>query len=226
MTARPTDVPGLVIRAAPAPLFPDHPDACFVIHPPSNRRMPATWASPSTAQAFVKAIQGKADWTSPNATLTKTIVDAIYAHDGSFDGFDGPQLPIPPYVPTQAETADVLDKALTVLITNGWCQGDASTFHDTDQEYGDDLDPSQCRVCARGAINIAAEGDPRPPTAYGPSVLADAATAALAETLGVDDVTVWNDAPGRTADDLHDVVARTINRLRDDQATTATTPTS
>ncbi|MFE9770002.1 hypothetical protein ACFYPC_36680 [Streptomyces sp. NPDC005808] len=222
----PTSVPGLNIKPAPAPLFPDHPDACFVIHAPSNRRMPATWASSTGAQRFVEAIQGKADWTSANATLTQAIVQAIDDHDGSFDGFDGPRLPTPPYTPTQTEIADLLDKALAVLITNGWCQGDASTFHDIDQEDDEDLDPSNCRVCALGAINLAAEGDPRPPTAYELSVLADAATAALGETLAVDDITVWNDAVGRTDIELRDAMARTIRRLREGCAPATTTPTS
>ncbi|GAA1111839.1 DUF6197 family protein [Streptomyces javensis] len=210
-----TSVGGLTIKAAPAPLFPDHPDACFVLHTPSNRRMPATWATPQAAQKFVEAVQDMADWPNANATLTQTIVQAIDDHDGSWDDFGTPRLPTPPYVPSPAEIANLLDKALAVLTTNGWCQGDASTFHDIDQEHDEDLDPSQCRVCARGAINIAAEGDPRPPTAYELSVLADAATATLAETLSVDDVTVWNDAEGRTSDQLHTAITRTIARLRD-----------
>lgn len=215
MAVSPTAVPSLIIKPAPALLFPEHTDAYFVLHTPSNRRMPATWVSSAAAQKFVESIQDKADWASANANLTQTIVQAIDEHDGSFDGFDGPQLPTPPFVPTQAEIADLLDKALSVVIANGWCQGDESAFHDIDQEHEDDLGPSQCRVCARGAINIAAEGDPRAPTAYEPGVLADAATAALTTTLGVKDITVWNDAPGRTADELHDAMARTIAQLRD-----------
>ncbi|WP_333745600.1 DUF6197 family protein [Streptomyces sp. IBSBF 2950] len=220
MTATLAGVPGLAVKAAPTPLFPDHPGACFVLHTPSNRRMPATWASPEAAQQFVDAIRDKADWTGTEATLTKAIVQAIDDHDGSFDGFDGPRLPVPPYVPTTAEVADLLVKTLVVLTVNGWCQGDASAFHDFVQEHEEDLEPSECRVCARGAVNIAAEGDPRPPTAYELGVLAAAATAALAETLGVDDVTLWNDAAGRTSGDLHTAITRTIDRLRAGQAST------
>ncbi|WP_199807498.1 DUF6197 family protein [Streptomyces sp. NRRL F-5650] len=188
--------------------------------------MPATWATPAAARRFVEAVRDVADWASPATVLTEPIFQAIDEHHGSVDGFDGPRLRRPPYTPTDAEIADLLSKALTVLITNGWYQGDASSFHDVDQEDGDDLDSSDCRVCARGAINIAAAGDPRPPIAYQPSVLAEAATDALAETLGVDDVTVWNDAPGRTASALHDAVTRTIDRLRGTQATHAPAPHS
>ncbi|MDX3165889.1 hypothetical protein PV516_19065 [Streptomyces scabiei] len=215
-----TSAPGLAIKAAPTPLFPDHPNACFVLHTPPNRRVPATWASPEAAQEFVDAVRNMVDWTSTDVTLTKAIVQAVDDHDGTWDDCDTPWLPAPPYVPTPAETADLLDKALGVLATNGWCQGDASTFHDLDQEHDEDLEPGQCRACARGAINVAAEGDPRPPTAYKPGVLADTATAALAETLGVDDATVWNDAEGRTSDEVHTAFTRTIDRLRDAQATT------
>lgn len=223
-TKEATPCPGLGVK--PAPLFPDHPDACFVIHIPSNRRMPATWTSTAAAQRFIETVRDTADWTKTNVTGTKTLAQAIDDHNGTWDSFGVPRLPTPPYLPTHAEIADVLDRALAVLTANGWCQGDAFTFHDTDQELDDSVNPDQCRVCLRGAVNIAAEGHPLPPEVYEPGVLADAAVTALAETLGVDDVTVWNDAADRTAVEVRDVLTRTIDRLCDDQATAAKAPTS
>ncbi|MFE9007475.1 hypothetical protein ACFYOY_36050 [Streptomyces sp. NPDC007875] len=209
MTDRLTGVPGLVVEPAP-PLFPDHPDACFVIHTASNRRLPATWVSTAAAQQFVAAIRGMADWTDANVTGTSALAQAIDEHDGTWDVYGAPRLPTPPYVPTTTEIADLLAQALDVITVNGWWQGEA---FDTDQEDEEGLAPEQCRVGVRGAIHIAAEGHPRPPEAYEPSILASAATAALAETLGAD-VTVWNDAAGRTVDELHAAVTRTVDRLR------------
>ncbi|GAA3372212.1 hypothetical protein GCM10017744_102810 [Streptomyces antimycoticus] len=215
MTDRLTGVRGLVVEPAP-PLFPDHPDACFVIHTASNRRLPATWVSTEAAQQFVAAVRDMADWTDANVTGTAALAQVIDEHDGTWDVYGVPRLPTPPYVPTPAEIADLLAGALDVLALNGWCQGEAfdTVDYDVDQEDEEGLAPDQCRVGARGAIHVAAEGHPSPPEAYESSVLASAATAALTETLGVADVTVWNDAAGRTVDELHAAVTRTVDRLR------------
>ncbi|MFE9432906.1 hypothetical protein [Streptomyces sp. NPDC006640] len=110
--------------------------------------------------------------------------------------------------PTADDVAYVLTTAVAVLETNGWLQG--NLYDAAEAETG--TPRSACRVCAVGALNVASAGTPvlglseserDLPKAV---ILADMARAALGEHIGPEGVTVWNDAPGRTVEQVIDVM--------------------
>lgn len=94
------------------------------------------------------------------------------------------------------ETADILDAAANVIRENGWWQ----TFY---YDLGADMPLRDRPCCARGAINLAANG-------RHPGRLSNAgqdALGALERYLNIggeypDSVADWNDAPDRTAEQV------------------------
>lgn len=93
-------------------------------------------------------------------------------------------------------TPDVLDRAADIIERNGWWQN----FY---CDLGSSLPKRDCAVCARGAINLAANG--RTPDRL--SKVGEAALQALERYLGIsgeypDSVADWNDHPGRTAEEV------------------------
>lgn len=107
--------------------------------------------------------------------------------------------------PTPEQTADDLDAAADILITDGWCQG----------QYSDE----QGRVCALGAIGKAIIGN-----AYGHLTSDATAEARYQAAIGavaayradsVYGIPEWNDEPGRTEDDVHDLLRNTAKQLRE-----------
>lgn len=119
--------------------------------------------------------------------------------------------------PTADDVAYVLTTAVAVLETNGWLQG--NLYDAAEAETG--TPRSACRVCVVGALNVASAGGPvlgltesehdLPKTV----LLADMARAALGEYVGTDGVTVWNDAPGRTVEQVIDAMRATAANLRE-----------
>lgn len=91
---------------------------------------------------------------------------------------------------TDLSTADVLRAAKQVLIERGWTQG----------KYVDDFG---C-VCSFGAINVAVTGDPRQSGSYRSSEEQAATEASRLVSKAVDRelLDIWNDAVGRTKDDV------------------------
>lgn len=92
--------------------------------------------------------------------------------------------------------ADVLDRAADLIERNGWWQ---NFYYD----LGTDLPKRECAVCARGAINLAANG--RTPDRL--SDVGQNALSALERYLGISgdhphSVADWNDAPERTAKEV------------------------
>jgi len=108
------------------------------------------------------------------------------------------------------ELAAVYRRAMEVIKTNGWCQGNFF-------ESGQGVRPADCPVCAAGALGVAVAGDPfvidnRP-------LLLDAERF-LSEHVGpcpadldadpdpVDVIATWNDDPFRTVDHVLAVLER------------------
>ena len=100
-----------------------------------------------------------------------------------------------------ATIADVLDEAARILRRNGWHQG----FYYDRSKKTDGTRFDQCRVCARGAINLASDGPPDNDALPGAAEAADALlewlylSNRLGDALSVAD---WNDKPGRTVDEV------------------------
>jgi hypothetical protein len=108
--------------------------------------------------------------------------------------------------PPALTTADVLDKAATVITLNGHHQ---AFLYDVSQAKGG-TSISRCRVDVFGAINIAIHGSPR----YSGTGLGQAAEEALRAHTGHLDVTAWNDTAGRTGDDAIRLLRETAAALR------------
>lgn len=100
-----------------------------------------------------------------------------------------------------AATAAILDEAADVIRRNGWVQGG---YVNRDQ-LEDGLEPANCAVCARGAINLALGGDPENDYFIGVSDAVDAVEAwlvisgAIGEYVSLHE---WNDDDDRTAEDV------------------------
>lgn len=112
--------------------------------------------------------------------------------------------------PTNEEIADVLERACDELIVRGWAQGVQSA------EDG--------AVCIRGAICCAIHGEWFNPYGNDRGLRAwNAAEEALTPpgsrhgTGGNGQVFIpgWNDTPGRTEDDVHDLLRSTAKALRE-----------
>ena len=98
----------------------------------------------------------------------------------------------------RAETREILLAAAQVIEVNGHFKGDYLDFDEIERarwEEGAELAWSDCPVCAYGAINIAACGQPNRLSDVG-----ELAAAAFAGHLGItpSGIGIWNDAPERT----------------------------
>jgi hypothetical protein len=108
------------------------------------------------------------------------------------------------------QAADVLDKAADHLERVGHHKG---YLYDERQAKGAAIE--SCRVCAVGAILVAAHGKPRYPDDE-PLVGGISDLAILALTDHVDGpVPTWNDEPDRTADEVVTAMRQTAKTLRE-----------
>ena len=103
--------------------------------------------------------------------------------------------------PPTATIADVLNEAARIIRRNGWHQG---FYYDRSQNaYGTRFD--QCRVCARGAINLAV-APPDSEDLRRQAIYAVAAVERWLDTNRPQDDTyslaAWNDEAGRTVDEV------------------------
>jgi hypothetical protein len=91
-------------------------------------------------------------------------------------------------------------KAAEVIETNGWTQGQ---YYDYRQAAAG-TPMNECRVCAAGALCLAILGDPRiPDFNAGASGLFYQARREVSKRLPVfEALTEWNDAEGRTAEEV------------------------
>lgn len=99
------------------------------------------------------------------------------------------------------ETADVLQGAADILRRNGWHQGD---YFDRDQLDGG-RGPDDCAVCLHGAINLAAAGNPENDYHHNSVKATNTLVDWLWTSLDPDiyaSLSAWNDADGRTADEV------------------------
>jgi hypothetical protein len=111
--------------------------------------------------------------------------------------------------PKTLHAADILDKAAKHLQRVGHFKG---YLYDERQAKGTALE--SCRVCAIGAILVAAYGKPRYP-AEEPLVGGVGDLAILALTEHVDEpVPSWNDASERTVDEITAAMRDTAKTLR------------
>lgn len=110
-----------------------------------------------------------------------------------------------------ASLAGVLDRAAETIDRNGWMQGN---FYDFTQAQVWGKPPSECRVCAYGAIHIALTGRPQPPEEDGPDP--DEAAYAVLEFIGIEghDLASWNDQVDRTAEEVAQAMRDTAADLR------------
>ena len=90
--------------------------------------------------------------------------------------------------PTDAETADLCDKAADVIDTNGHCK---RYLYDTKQAAG--TKPANCRVDIIGALNIAAHGTP---VYTGRDLRVWTAEQAILAGIPEAAIVTWNDARG------------------------------
>ncbi|MGW3196248.1 DUF6197 family protein [Streptomyces sp. NPDC001118] len=112
--------------------------------------------------------------------------------------------------PTKAELADLCDKAAEVIRKNGHHKG---YLYDT-RQAANRLLLKTCRVDIIGALNIAAHGTPR----YAGSPLVFAAERELEKRIDRCSVVVWNDEPGRKAEEAVELLKTTAAELRAEAA--------
>ncbi|MCW7941612.1 hypothetical protein AAW14_06070 [Streptomyces hygroscopicus] len=112
--------------------------------------------------------------------------------------------------PTDAEIADLCDKAAEIIKANGF---NKRYLYDTRQAADGRL-VQLCRVDIIGALNIAAHGTPR----YAGSPLVYAAERALEKRIDRASLVVWNDEKGRDADDAIALFKQTAAELRAEAA--------
>ncbi|QCX81169.1 hypothetical protein C9F11_37930 [Streptomyces sp. YIM 121038] len=116
--------------------------------------------------------------------------------------------------PRNTDVADALDRAADHIERYGWAQG---ALYDGRQAEG--APTSECRVCAIGAINTAVYGSPSYPAYDSPHHdLALLAERWLRVYLQLDTVTLpeWNDALGRTQEQVVQAMRDTAKRLREE----------
>lgn len=91
--------------------------------------------------------------------------------------------------------SELLRKAADEIRRRGWHQGD----------YGSDYSvPETCAVCSVGAISAATSGSPWLPT----STSGNQALCILTDAINLEDVVPWNDAEGRTVEEVLDAFER------------------
>lgn len=115
---------------------------------------------------------------------------------------------------TVTATADLLDKAAQIIEANGWLQDD---YYDFTESQVMQKQPKECRVCAYGALNIAATGAPSPHAVDEEVDVVEDAADAVTSVLGIEglDLAAWNDVPGRTAQEVIDGMRTTAAALRE-----------
>ena len=98
---------------------------------------------------------------------------------------------------------DVLRTASAVIRERGWHQG---TYFD-EAEQAEGVPVEQCAVCALAALNVAAGKEP---DAFLEGVAETAAQwlYLVLEPMGIKSIHEWNDAGGRTADEVLEVFER------------------
>jgi hypothetical protein len=114
--------------------------------------------------------------------------------------------------------AEVLEKAADLLETIGWVQGDEIVYGSSDPDAG----PVITGMCARGACRIAAGAK----NFYDTWTSAEQyeafrdARRALEAGLGGEwrCIPVWNDEPGRTAEEVIDKMKQVAKDLRNEEA--------
>lgn len=100
------------------------------------------------------------------------------------------------------KTSEILDRAADLIERNGWTRDEWYKRRRAE-------DPRDCPVCAGGALDAAAGCDPGEPE-YSPALIAAIGAFAArvdpafdpAAAYGYGTVANWNDAPGRTAEDV------------------------
>jgi hypothetical protein len=108
---------------------------------------------------------------------------------------------------TDAEIADLCDKAATVIDRNGHCKRD---LYDHRQAAGG-TKPQDCRVDLIGALNVAAHGAP---IYTGKSLLTWAAENAILARIPDAAIVTWNDARGRGKREAAKLLRDTAASLR------------
>jgi hypothetical protein len=105
--------------------------------------------------------------------------------------------------------ADVLDLAAGHIDKFGWIQGD---LWDVVAER--EKPPSECPVCAMGALNMALHGTPRFPEVRPGDLAAHDVADYLERRLDGTELADWNDAPERTRDEVTRLFRETAAELR------------
>jgi hypothetical protein len=111
-------------------------------------------------------------------------------------------------IPTDVETADLLDKAAGVIDTNGHCKRD---LYDHKQAAGG-TKPADCRVDLIGALNIAAHGVP---VYTGRDLRVWAAEQAILARIPEAAIVSWNDARGHGKREAAKLLRDTAAGLRE-----------
>lgn len=100
----------------------------------------------------------------------------------------------------------VMRRAASVIRIRGWYQGG---YYDGDRRAaGTPID--ECAVCLLGAVNVAVGNEPNDPVGAFrfSSVLNDA----LRQSTGLAGASAWNDAEGRTVDEVLALLEETARR--------------
>lgn len=113
--------------------------------------------------------------------------------------------------PTDAEIADLVDKAAAVIDTNGHCKRD---LYDHKQAAGG-TKPADCRVDIIGALNVAAHGTP---VYTGRDLRVWAAEQAILNRIPEAAIVTWNDARGRGKREAAKLLRDTAASLRTEAA--------
>ena len=109
-------------------------------------------------------------------------------------------------LPTDAETADLCDKAADVIDRNGHCKRD---LYDHKQAAG--TKPEDCRVDIIGALNIATHGQP---VYAGRDLRVWAAEQAILARIQEAAIVTWNDARGHVKREAANLLRDTAASLR------------
>lgn len=93
----------------------------------------------------------------------------------------------------------LLEHGLQNIKKRGWCQEHAQNDKD--------------EVCAWGAMRIAVDADQESPTSWASVYLVDDAAEYFESVNGINNIISWNDAPGRTQDEVIQAYEKTLAAL-------------
>lgn len=110
---------------------------------------------------------------------------------------------------TDKTAAQILAEAADVIERNGWVQGRYYDF----KQYDRGTPAADCRVCLLGGINIAMWGNPSYPRADRRPAFYFQMTGELEKTVGSAWVDDWNDAVGRTVEEVIALLRTTAERI-------------